>query len=73
MYNTDALRYSQVPDLRKTIHWAPEIIIDEKGEAEIFFYNGDRYTQVRCVLEGISDNGVPVRREFTYNVNTIRE
>ena len=72
-YATDAQRYSQVPDLRKTLHWEPEVVLDENGEANITFYNGDRYTRVSCILEGITKEGVPIHGETGYNIYTVRE
>ena len=44
-YDTEEKRYSTVPDLRKTIHWEPDLQIGEDGEVSVTFYNGDRY---RC-------------------------
>ena len=72
-YDTEAQRYSQVPDLRKTIHWEPRVVLDENGEASITYYNGDRYTRVSCILEGISKEGIPVYGKTGYNVYTVRE
>lgn len=72
-YDTEAKKHSSVPDLRKTIHWEPRVTLDEHGEATITYYNGDRYTRVSCILEGISDKGIPVHSESSYNVYTIRE
>ena len=72
-YATDAQRYSQVPDLRKTLHWEPEVLLDENGEASVTFYNGDRYTRVSCILEGITKEGVPIHGETGYNIYTVRE
>jgi hypothetical protein len=73
VYDTEAKKRSPVPDLRKTIHWEPELQFDENGVAEILFYNGDRYTRVRCVLEGITGEGIPVHAEHYYNVTLTRE
>lgn len=72
-YATEAMRYSQVPDLRKTLHWEPNVVLDENGEATVTFYNGDRYTRVSCILEGISSEGIPIHGETGYNIYTVRE
>lgn len=72
-YDTDELRYSSVPDLRKTIHWEPDLQFGENGEATVTFYNGDRYTQIKCVVEGITEEGVPVHAEHIYRVSLTRE
>ncbi|MEM8895867.1 MAG: TonB-dependent receptor plug domain-containing protein, partial [Bacteroidota bacterium] len=46
------------PDLRNTLHWEPEIILDENGEADIEFYNSDRNTWINLKVEGVSTNGL---------------
>jgi hypothetical protein len=72
-YDTEARRYSQVPDLRKTIHWEPNVELDENGEVSLTYYNGDRYTRILCILEGVSKDGTPVYGEKGYHIYTIRE
>ncbi|MGA1225941.1 MAG: hypothetical protein ACO3VF_01565 [Tamlana sp.] len=32
-----------IPDLRSIIHWAPNITTTSNGEAELEFYNADKY------------------------------
>ncbi|MEJ6979426.1 hypothetical protein WG906_03135 [Pedobacter sp. P351] len=56
------------PDLRTTIHWQPNIITDENGEATINFFNADPKTPVRIVAEGITDNGTPCVGSLVYHV-----
>ncbi len=73
LYDTEERRKSQIPDLRKTIHWEPELSLDEEGRTEIKFYNGDRYTRIRCVLEGITEEGIPVHSEYFYEVSLTRQ
>ncbi|MFW6370084.1 MAG: carboxypeptidase-like regulatory domain-containing protein [Bacteroidota bacterium] len=73
IYDTSEKRMSQIPDLRKTILWQPEVIFDEAGHARIKFYNGDRYTRIKCILEGITDDGLPVYSEYEYDVTMVGE
>jgi hypothetical protein len=73
VYDTEEKRSSFIPDLRKTILWEPELQLEEDGTAEIKFYNGDRYTRIKCVLEGITEEGVPVHAEQYYDVTLTRE
>jgi hypothetical protein len=73
LYDTEEKRKSTIPDLRKTIHWEPELHLREDGTAELIFYNGDRYTRIRCILEGITEEGIPVHAEHYYNVTLTRE
>jgi hypothetical protein len=73
LYNTQEKRKSQIPDLRKTIHWDPDLQIGKDGNVNVEFYNGDRYTRVKCILEGITDDGVPIYKEYYYNVSLSRD
>ena len=73
LYNSEEKRKSQIPDLRKTIHWEPDLKIGADGSSTVEFYNGDRYTKVKCVLEGITHEGVPVYQEYYYNVSLSRD
>jgi hypothetical protein len=73
VYDTEEKRASMIPDLRKTILWKPDLHFDGNGTAVIKFYNGDRYTRIKCILEGITEEGIPVHAEHFYNVNLTRE
>jgi hypothetical protein len=73
VYDTEEKRSSVIPDLRKTILWEPELQLKEDGTAKIKFYNGDRYTRIKCVLEGITEEGVPIHAEHYYDVTLTRE
>ena len=51
-----------------TIHWEPNIITNEKGEATISFYNIEQTGKIRLVAEGISSNGTPLAATASYEV-----
>lgn len=68
IYDTKEKKQSQVPDLRKTIHWEPQVKLDSNGEATITYYNADRYTHIKCILQGICSEGIPIYGETNYNV-----
>ena len=72
-YRTEEERNFPMPDTRKTIHWDPEVAIDENGKAAITFFNSDRLTRIKCILEGITGSGIPVYGEAFYDVTTYRE
>jgi hypothetical protein len=59
---------SQKPDLRNTIHWEPEIKTDANGLATVTFYNADPKTNVRIVVQGVTDTGEPVNATKGYIV-----
>jgi len=56
------------PDLRTTIHWEPNITTDENGEATISYYNADPKNKIRIVVEGITEDGIPVAGNRIYDV-----
>jgi hypothetical protein len=39
-------------DFRSTIHWQPDVITDEKGEAYVKFFTSDRTTTCTIIAEG---------------------
>jgi hypothetical protein len=68
IYDTEEKKEDPKPDLRKTIHWEPKVQLDSTGGATVTFYNADRYTDIKCILQGISDKGIPVYGETGYEV-----
>jgi len=73
LYDTEQKRKITIPDLRRTIHWDPNLLIGKDGTATIEFYNGDRYTNIKCVVEGITHTGIPVYSEYIYDVSLMRD
>jgi hypothetical protein len=56
------------PDLRTTLHWEPNIVTDEHGEATISFYTGDFKTNYIGILEGVDPYGNITYEHFYINV-----
>lgn len=50
-------------DFRETIHWAPKVTTNAKGEAKVQFYLNDAITSFRVHAEGVSQGGLPGRTE----------
>lgn len=46
------------PDARNTLLWAPSVITDEKGEAEVQFYCSDINAEFIGVVEGVDGAGL---------------
>ena len=67
-YETEAERYSQVPDLRKTLYWNPNVKFSSDRKAVIRYFNGDRYSRIHCIFEGVDDTGIPVHSEHMFDV-----
>ena len=73
VYDTAKKKEDPQPDLRKTIHWEPNVQLDLSGRGIVTFYNADQYTNIRCILQGISDNGIPVYGNTGYKVSLIKQ
>lgn len=56
-YLTEESRKIVNSDKRSTIHWEPNIRLNEKGEAGLSFYTADRPSTYTVVIEGITDEG----------------
>ena len=57
-YDTEEALINIEPDLRNTIHWEPEIIVDQSGKATVQFYNSDRNSWINLKVEGITPAGL---------------
>jgi hypothetical protein len=56
-YGTKQQKEDQKPDLRTTIYWKPDVMVSEKGEAELSFYAADNSSVYYIVIEGVTDDG----------------
>lgn len=56
------------PDYRALIHWQPDVITDETGRAETWFYNADHTGEVLVVVEAIAEDGSVGYQEYVYTV-----
>jgi len=57
------------PDLRTTIHWAPNITTDEEGRASFSFSTADTPTTYSVVIEGVTENGKIVYHRDKLTIN----
>lgn len=58
----------RIPDLRSSLYWAPEMVIDDNGEATFTFYTSDVTGEYSVKLEGITPLGEPVFIEEKFSV-----
>jgi hypothetical protein len=56
------------PDLRTTIHWEPDVLTDEEGNATISFFNADSKTIIKVDVEGIAEPGIPLGGRTRFEV-----
>jgi hypothetical protein len=55
-------------DLRTTIHWVPNLVTDNNGNASFEYFNAGTKGTYRVVVEGIDDKGHLGRQIFRYQV-----
>ena len=53
-------------DFRSTNYWNPTLQTNEKGMAEVEFYQSDDISQYRVSIEGFGQEGGVVRTDFKY-------
>ena len=63
---TDSL--SMIPDYRNTLLWAPTVLTDRNGEAELEFFCSDIYTGFVGIIEGVSGDGKLGSELFEFKV-----
>ncbi|KEO75729.1 TonB-dependent receptor plug domain-containing protein [Anditalea andensis] len=61
--------HNKMPDLRSTIYWNPSITLDSQQTKSINFTTADTPGNYRITIEGITDNGHPLFREYIFRVN----
>lgn len=59
---------SAKPDHRATLHWDPFVEIDLSGSTDVSFYNTELETTVLIMVEGLTENGIPVVGSMLYNI-----
>ena len=50
-------------DYRRTVYWNPDVKTDERGGAEVEFYNNGYSRSLSVSVEGITDSGVTISQE----------
>jgi len=59
---------NQMADLRTTIYWAPNLITNEDGKANLSFFTADEPGKYLVTLEGVSLAGQLTRKTFNFSV-----
>jgi len=65
---SNRLTNTQLPDLRSTIYWKPNIITNSQGKAGIDFFNADGTGNYRVIVEGLGPDGKLGRQVYSYTV-----
>jgi len=56
------------PDIRTTLHWNPNIVIDENGLVEEIFKTSDQKGRFIIVAQGMTGNGIPLFGKAVFEV-----
>ena len=56
-YETEAAKNKPDKDLRTTIYWKPDVIVDNTGVATLIFYSADPISEYGIVIEGTTKQG----------------
>lgn len=56
------------PDLRSTLLWEPDIILEGNKKTILNYYNGDNLSIIDVIAEGITTTGVPVTGKAEYEI-----
>ena len=65
---TDKTKNERIPDYRNQLLWIPKITLDET-ERQFSFFTSDVSGKFEMILEGFSDEGIPVSLKESFEVN----
>lgn len=66
-YQVESVRKDNLPDLRSTIYWKPDVKSNENGEAYLRFYTADGTGTYTITAEGITPTGEVIRYQGKIN------
>jgi hypothetical protein len=61
-------KQNRIPDLRSTLYWRPELVVDNNEKKIIQFYTSDLRGKFIAVLEGINKKGEPFYSTTSFTV-----
>jgi len=67
-YGVSIPRDTEEEDNRITLHWEPDVEIED-GEASLRFWTNDVLSSYRVLIEGITEFGIPFRKTLVFDVD----
>ncbi|MBA4166121.1 MAG: hypothetical protein H0X41_01000, partial [Chitinophagaceae bacterium] len=67
-YKTQQQTESRLPDFRRLLYWAPDVLTDKEGNARIGFYTSDIGGRFVVEVEGMDNNGNAGAGSCTFEV-----
>ena len=68
-YNTADQLESRLPDFRDLLYWNANVETSEEGKSHLEFYTSDQPGKYKVVVQGITSQGMPGKKSFTFDVN----
>lgn len=68
VYESEAQLKSRIPDFRNVLYWTPNLLFDVQGKAKASFFTSDQIGNYVGVIQGISENGIPISSYFNFVV-----
>ncbi|MBK7626134.1 MAG: carboxypeptidase-like regulatory domain-containing protein [Bacteroidales bacterium] len=66
--HTSKFQTGQLPDMRSTLYWFPDIKVVTNQDYLIKFYNADVSSTYKIIVEGMTSGGIPVTSRVEYEV-----
>lgn len=70
-YETKQQREDRLPDARHLLYWLPDLTLNQEDK-QVDFYTSDQPGTYQAVLQGISQQGLPVFESCFFTVNSSR-
>ncbi|TDE12146.1 hypothetical protein E0F88_23295 [Dyadobacter psychrotolerans] len=67
-YDSQTELVSRLPDFRNLLHWAPNVVTDQTGKAQIQFFTSEQTGSYKVVVQGITEKGVAGSKTFNFYV-----
>lgn len=68
-YNTLNQLESRLPDFRDLLYWNANVETNEEGKSHLEFYTSDQPGKYKVIVQGITSQGMPGEKSFTFDVN----
>ncbi len=68
VYETSAEREKRTPDLRSTLYWTTDVMVDKSGKSSLQFYTSDQRGKFLVWVQGFNEMGEPVSTTSSFMV-----
>lgn len=68
-YDVKENKESRIPDYRVLLYWSGNVKTNSTGSTDIEFYTSDLKGKYTALIQGVTQNGEPVKSTIQFNVN----